>query len=251
MKYVKYPNLPENAKIVLLGEKYAKILGKPLEKLGIEPLFVPDNPNVSDMVSGHADISVLHLGYNKLVLAKYLKGSSLAETLSNLGMTVQFLDTEQGEKYPKDSSLNLCICGENLFYNPKSANSAIVDFLTNEHDLKKRIIKQGYSKCSVCVVSKNAIITADEGINKRAVEAGIDCLKIAPGFIDLPGYDYGFIGGATFKLDKYTMAFTGSLDFHPDKDNILNFLSLHNVKPVYITERSIFDVGSVIQIVEK
>ena len=59
MNYVKYPNLPENAKIVLLGEKYAKILEKPLEKLGIEPLFVPDNPSVSDMVSGHADLSVM------------------------------------------------------------------------------------------------------------------------------------------------------------------------------------------------
>ena len=29
--------------------------------------------------------------------------------------------------------------------------------------------------------------------------ARIDVLKIRPGYIDLPGFDYGFIGGASFK----------------------------------------------------
>lgn len=112
-------------------------------------------------------------------------------------------------------------------------------------------MKQGYSKCSICVLSENAIITSDNVIHKRAVANGIDSLLISQGFIDLPGFDYGFIGGASFKISKNKIAFTGHLDKHPDKERIFSFLSLHNIKPVYITEKAVFDIGSGIQIVEK
>ena len=39
-------------------------------------------------------------------------------------------------------------------------------------------VKQGYAKCSICVVSDNAIITADKGIAKAAIQNRIDVLEI-------------------------------------------------------------------------
>ena len=110
--------------------------------------------------------------------------------------------------------------------------------------------RQGYSRCSVCVVNDNAIITADEGICRSAEARGVDVLKIRPGYIDLPGFDYGFIGGASFKISDTKLAFTGRLDRHPDAERIIEFVSLHNVDIVYITDKPAFDIGGVIPITE-
>ena len=184
-------------------------------------------------------------------MAPYLKGSGLDQKLTELNFELIFPEMQQGKKYPKDAGLNICICGKYFFFNPKSAEKSIVEYLTIDEGKISIPIKQGYSKCSICVVNENAIITSDIGIHKRAVEAGLDSLLIGPGYIELPGYDYGFIGGASFKLSDHELAFTGSLDEHPDKGRIFEFLSLHNINPVYITEISAFDIGSCIQIVEK
>ena len=75
-------------------------------------------------------------------------------------------------------------------------------------------------------------------------------LKIRPGYIDLPGFDYGFIGGASFKISDTKLAFTGRLDSHPDAELITEFASLHNVDIVYITDKPAFDIGGVIPITE-
>ena len=74
----------------------------------------------------------------------------------------------------------------------------------------------------------------------------MDVLRIRPGYIELIGYDYGFIGGAAFLINDHTLAFTGALDRHPDKDRILDFLAQHGVQPVFLTEVPIFDIGGAV-----
>ena len=251
MKYVAKANLPINTKMVLIGEKYSEILNKPLKNIGINPIFVPDNPFVDKRLAGHVDLSLFHYGSNEIAASSYLKGSGLTKSLEDSGFRLTFPISNQREIYPYDADFNLCFFGNNLIYNPKSANLNIVEYLTDLGECKTIKVKQGYSKCSVCVVNENAIISSDAGICSRAAEAGISVLKINPGYIELSGFDYGFIGGASFKISNETIAFTGNLNNHPDKTSILEFLSLHNVRPVYITNFPAFDVGSAIQIVEK
>ena len=48
MKFVENPNLPVCADIVIIGEKYCKILQSGIKSLGINALFMPDNPYVDD-----------------------------------------------------------------------------------------------------------------------------------------------------------------------------------------------------------
>ena len=81
-------------------------------------------------------------------------------------------------------------------------------------------------------------------------EQGIEVLEIKAGFIELEGFSEGFIGGAAFKIASDRLAFTGTLDRHPEKTRIESFLLDHGVLPVYLTKNSIFDVGSVIPILE-
>ena len=250
MKFVENPNLPVCADIVIIGEKYCKILQNGIKSLGINALFMPDNPYVDPRLSGHADLSVLHLGGDRLLLAPYLKGSSFSRQLEDRGFDIQFADIEQSALYPNDAQMNVCILGHKVIYNPQIGSDAIVKYLTIGNGAIQISSRQGYSRCSVCVVNDNAIITADEGICRSAEAHEVDVPKIRPGYIDLPGFDYGFIGGASFKLSDTKLAFTGGLDKHPDAERIIEFASLHNIDIVYITDKRAFDIGGAIPIAE-
>ena len=250
MKFVETPNLPVCVDTVIIGEKYCNILQNSVENLGINVLPMPDDPYVDARLSGHADLSVLHLGGNRLLLAPYLKGSEFSQQLGNMGFDLQFADIEQSSLYPGDAQMNVCIIGDKVIYNPKTVPDTIVKYLSIGDRAVQVSSRQGYSHCSVCVVSGNAIITADEGICRSAEAHGIDVLKIRPGYIDLPGFDYGFIGGASFKISETKLAFTGKLDSHPDAERIIEFASLHNVDIDYITYKPASDIGGAIPISE-
>ena len=250
MKAVEKPNLPEMAECILIGEKYSELLRKPLENLGINPLFVPDNNYIDTRLSGHADLSVLHVGGNRLWLAPYLRGSQFSEQLIAMGFLLDYPNIQQSAVYPGDAQLNVCICGRYAICNPAVVPKTIVEFLTST-GFNVAACRQGYAKCSVCVVDEGSIITADRGIEAVAREAGLDVLLIEPGFIALDGFQYGFIGGAAFKISRSKLVFTGTLDNYKSKNVILSFLERRQVEPIYLTNRPVFDIGSGLPISEK
>ena len=81
MKFVDKSNLPIRTGTVILGSKYADLLSEKLSVLQVSVLPMPENPDVDERVSAHADLSVLHLGGKHLLLAPYLKGSIFAKDL--------------------------------------------------------------------------------------------------------------------------------------------------------------------------
>ena len=248
-KFVLKPNLSEKADIVLLGDRYRDKLDGALIKHGLRPIYVPDNPYVDERLSGHADLSVLHLGENRLVLAPFLKNSNFSKRINELGSEISFSDTQM-RAYPFDSTLNICICGEVFFCNPKSVDRACVDIL-GMRGVEPLSVKQGYTKCAVCVVDESSIITSDRGIHTAAEKAGFASLLIKEGHIELEGFPYGFIGGSSFKISAGELAFTGSINDHPDAGIIFDFLESRGIEPVFLTDDTIFDVGSILPLTEK
>lgn len=247
--FVQTPNLPINASCVLIGEKYYDILHNSLKSLSIDAIKVPGNTNISSPVSSHADMSVLHAGEEGIWLAPFLKNSEFAEKLELSGLNVHYSSLQQGKEYPHDVSLNICVLNK-LVICSKWADNAIADYFTKS-EYKIIRTKQGYARCSICPISENAVITADRGVADALRAENFDVLLISPGHISLPGYDYGFIGGSAFKISENRLAFTGLLDGHPDKNAIEEFLGLHNIEPVYLTNLPIFDIGGAIPIFEK
>ena len=75
-------------------------------------------------------------------------------------------------------------------------------------------------------------------------------LKIQKGFISLPGYDYGFIGGCCGKLSKNILAFTGKIESHPDYNNIKDFCRNYNVNVLSLTNDDLLDIGGILPIAE-
>lgn len=250
-KFVESPNLPQRARIVALGEKYADILDKPLKTQGLSPLYAPNNPDVDPRLSGHADLSVFHAGWDRIFLAPYLRYTDFAKKLTEIGFLIEYTDINQNKKYPFDAQLNIAAFGKHFVYGKKTAYSSIVRNLTIDEHMSGLAINQGYAKCATVVVDENSIITADRGEAQACLEAGIDVLLVEPGHVELPGFEYGFLGGASFKLSKNAIAFTGALDKHPDKERILDFLHERGVSPVYLTEKAVFDVGSILPLTER
>lgn len=250
MKLVEKPNLPEKLKTVVIGEKYAEMLLKPLEELGIQPLFLPNNPFIDPRLSSHADLSILHGGGSVLWLAPYLRGTGFSDQILSMGFIPDYPEITQSVVYPGDAQLNVCICGKNVICNKAVVPECIVSSLT---DLSRNVVncRQGYAKCSICVVDENSVITADRGVAAVARSAGFDVLLIEPGIFALDGFAYGFIGGAAFKISDSKLAFTGHLDSHPDKNRILHFLKKRDIEAVYLTSQPAFDIGSGITIIDE
>ena len=181
------------------------------EKYEIIPIPVDINNDVDPRLSGHTDLSVFHAGYDQFVFARSIAGS-LIRALSNNNLTVSASESGfQKNQYPYDCNLNICYTDDYLIYNPKTADENIVKLLTNRTDKQFRTIKvnQGYSKCSVCVVDSNSIITGDSGIADQCIKNGMNVLLINNDWIVLNGFNHGFIGGCSFKLSKDKIAFTG------------------------------------------
>ena len=242
--YVITPHLPKRqVGLMAIGKRYAPRLAAPLEKLGVDVLWLPDAPDTDSCLAGHADLSMIHLGAELVVTGC---GDDIVNNLTNRGFKA--IRTEgPGKSYPEDCTLNACIVGSKLIHRLDVTSRTVLGALPY---CEKINVAQGYAKCCTCVVDERSIITSDRGIAAAASDNDIDVLLIAPGYIELEGFDYGFIGGASFKLSADTMAFTGRLDAHPDYHNIICFLTDRGIRPVFLTSDTAFDIGSALPLTE-
>ena len=72
-------------------------------------------------------------------------------------------------------------------------------------------------------------------------------LLISAGHIDLPGYKYGFIGGATGRFMDMVL-FTGNIDGHPDRNRIHEFIKSRGLKAKILSNHRLLDTGSILVI---
>ena len=120
-------------------------------------------------------------------------------------------------------------------------------------------VPQGYTRCCCLPVDDTSFITSDRGIEKALTAAGADVLLIGKGHIELPGFDYGFIGGCAGHVmipsgntsDDYnghmvpTILFNGDLSNHPDFESIIGFINKRNLNIAYFEDYPLTDIGSI------
>lgn len=224
---------------VLIGERYRPLLEEILIYQGFEPVFLPDNPLFNLPLRGHTDLSVLPK--DNCILVSKGTDSKIVNYLTSEGCQVSLAQGAEGECYPMDVGLCLCDTGRYVIANPDTADPAAIELLADRTWIP---VKQGYARCSVCVVNEESILTSDKGISSAARRAGLDVLEIENGNIELPGYKEGFIGGATIPLPDKEILFIGSLDEHPDKDRILSFLHEKDKDARFLIKGPLLDIGS-------
>lgn len=149
-----------------------------------------------------------------------------------------------GRSYPDDIRYNACSTGKFFIHNLRYTDAALLK-KAEELGLKKVDVAQGYAKCSIVTVDEDSVITYDEGIAAACRRAGMNVLKIRPGFVSLPGYDTGFIGGCSGRL-KDEIVFNGNLKEHPDYEAIRSFTESRGLACRCFESYGLTDIGTII-----
>lgn len=215
-----------------------------LEKYGFAPILLPSASYLSAPVASHTDM-LIFMGFGRIFCHKryYESNFALIDRIAALsGLELTLSDEPTDEKYPLDLLFNACLIGKRLICNKKTVSKLILD-AARAQNYEIINVPQGYTKCSICPVSENAIITADRAIFASCAQVGIDVLLIREGYISLPPYSFGFIGG-TSGVCGDNVYFSGSLDSHPDGERIKKFCEKHNKTAISLTDCELKDVGS-------
>lgn len=248
MSFVKTPNLPESgAVLAAVSGTYHEVVDA-LNAYAIETIVIKPCRSLGKAINSHADMVCHHLGGNQIIVAQgeeYLKAE-----FKRHGFEVIDSNKCISEFYPNDVSLNAVRVGNNLIANLTVLDNTIINYC-DENGIQLIPVKQGYAKCSTIVVDNHSIITADQSIAKAAIAAQIHVLLIEPGYIALPGFNYGFIGGTCGFINQKQIAFTGNIKAHPSYREMKEFLNDREVEIISLTNRELIDIGGIIILKEK
>ncbi|MDP4120180.1 MAG: hypothetical protein Q8876_03885 [Bacillota bacterium] len=241
-KFVEHPNLPEsNVSIAVLSSNNNTICNG-LSQFGMKIIPTEELKNLHEFEKFHADLQLLHFGDSLFITFTDVKNYDFLIPHRTYFSPVG--------KYPNNILLNALIIGQYIFCHKKYINKTVIE-IAEQKNMEVVHVNQGYTKCSAAVVSENALITADDSIFLAASKKGLDVLKIRPGFIELPGVNYGFIGGTCGKIDKNTLAFAGKVESHPDYELMKSFAQNYHVDLYSLTNEPLYDIGGIIPIKEK
>lgn len=215
-----------------------------LKKMGYNVIFTPHLSILYNTICGHSDIMLHKINKNTVVVEPTVYNYFL-EKMKNI--TVLKGITMLKSEYPFDIAYNCARVGNNIFCNEKFTDKRILNHY-RENGYKIINSKQGYAKCSICIVSDNAIITSDKNISIQAEKNRIDVLRVDDSKIKLIGFEHGFIGGATGLITKDILAVNGDIQFHSDCNKILDFCYGYNIKVLSLNNEEITDIGSIISV---
>ncbi len=225
----------------LIGAKYTDEIEE-LKELGIDVIPLPQNPLLDKEICNHADILSFRLSDKEILIDSTIAGE--IEPLLT-GYSV-FPVNGIASPYPKDVRLNAAIVGNKIICNEAYIHNDILQTAYNNYELINT--NQGYTKCNICIVNENAIITEDPGITTLLNNCQTDVLKLTPGFVKLSDKHYGFIGGASAKISSNEIYFSGDLSRHPQYRQIIDFLSKYNCTAIFSKNRPLTDFGGIISI---
>ncbi len=152
---------------------------------------------------------------------------------------------EIGAAYPQNIKFNAVCLDRYFIHNIKYTSPALLSE-ARETGLEFINVNQGYTKCSCVVVDGHSIITSDEGIYRALNRySDIETLKIRAGFVNLEGFDYGFLGGASGRIGN-EIIFSGNLSAHPDYSSISQFIEARGLAVKYFPEYPLTDIGSIL-----
>ncbi len=235
------PNLPQNKVCDVAVSNKSENLIKKLNKLSISAVITKASEKLDNFINYHTDMLLFNLSEGSLFIDKSQK-NNLVKFLT-MGYDVKIINNVKSP-YPDDSKLNAVVIGDNFICNEKSVDKMIIDYAYNNYNVIP--VNQGYTKCSVCILNENAIITDDISIHKLCEKNRLDSTIVSKGSVVLNGYNYGFIGGCTGKIDNDKLLFNGDINYHSDCNTILDTLNRLKISPVIIENQPLTDIGSLI-----
>jgi len=216
-----------------------EIIGN-LKKLDIEPIPIPKTGLVEAPLTGHPDIQIF-VHENRVFCHPDISLSIVSALEQYAEVTI--CSTKLLKAYPGDVPYNIACAGSLAFKHPGGSDPLVEEYLRSKN-IAAVAVNQGYAKCSTLIVDDSSIITADVSIHRAALSRGLSSLRIEAGHIDLPGYGYGFIGGATGTCDDLVLC-SGTLSHHPDYGGIEGFIESRGKKIVPLGTSRAVDLGTI------
>jgi hypothetical protein len=246
-RFVESPNLPQNSILSAICGNIPPETETAFKSLGIELIRLKESRLLGKNVASHADLQCIHIGKNRILLSD--EQLLVKEKLEKNGFDVTLFEG-LGEAYPLDCPVNVAVLGKKVICKPDIIHPLLKNYIA-DNGLSVVKTNQGYSRCSACIVDENSVITEDENIKNACIKNGIDVLLIRKGFVALKGFDYGFIGGASFKLNMNTLVFNGSIEKHPDYLLIKSYLNEKNIECIGVGNYPLTDIGGIIPLTEE
>jgi len=250
MDFLKMPNLPKNGGTALIDKRCSSEFRDSLEGLDIDLIPVEPCNTLYEAVSSHPDMLFHDLGEGYIVYAPGVDLSTLHK-LKEKGFTLIEGSTGLTSNYPADICYNAARVGNFIFHNFKYTDKTLL-LEIEKRNLTKIQVEQGYSKCSICIVDDDSIITADKRIHEGALKNGIASLLIPPQKnIRLTGLNYGFIGGCSGMISENKLCIYGNAESLTEWDKIKTFTKDRGVEVISLGKGEVEDMGSILVIMEK
>lgn len=209
-------------KKVYLSERAYSEVFEYLEGEGYEPVKVSFDPRLGEFTGDHADLRLIRLSDDIIFADEY----------------------DFRPDYPENAAFCALILG-NLFIHRLDITASKLLNEAKKRGMKLIDCRQGYARCSSCVVDEGSVITADRGLADILRKNGVEVLEISPKGVLLPGYSEGFIGGASGRVGN-TILFNGDLSSHPDYESIVEFIESRRLSVKYFQNLPLRDIGSII-----
>ncbi len=223
--------------ITVIDERTPEKAKRRLEERGFLLFSLPPFSRLAAPVASHPDMLMFPFEGRLFVHKAYFAEAenTVLSICEASGLSLCLVNTEVEPIYPHDIALNLFQLGKHLIGNSIPNEIAALGYSIIH-------TRQGYAKCSSLVLD-HAVITADPSIADAVKKTEAEVLLVAQGGVSLPGYDYGFLGGASGVCGN-TVYFCGDIEMHPDEAKIKEFCHAHGYEVVSLTDEPLLDVGT-------
>lgn len=161
-----------------------------------------------------------------------------------------------GNNYPGNIIYNAVCTGKYFIHNLKYTDTELLTYARQWQrenypgtEFREIHVSQGYTRCCCLPVDNSSFITSDEGIARALKAAEANVLLIRKGYIELTGFDYGFIGGCAGHITvkgRRSIIFNGSLSAHPDCKKITAFIKDRDIDIISFNDYPLADIGSIL-----
>ena len=174
---------------------------------GISTLPLKEYGRLDKPVSAHADMLINIIEEKIFCYADYyLENREIFDEAMAMGYEIVKCAPPVSSEYPDDIGLNALIIGKKVIGKLDSlAPELKITALEKGYEIINT--KQGYTACATLMLDGENIITGDTSVKAAAEMAGIGVTLINEKSIALKGYNYGFIGGASFVCGKNIYVF--------------------------------------------